>query len=1223
MTRKAALLGMSLVVACGGSKEDPDASGDAAFDGAADTSIDATWDASVDAMLDAGLDPCGELVAITHSVEPGDGPDRLGDGDSDGNGISDRDEWGPLRERPLDFDFDGIDDYLDGDDDDDGLLDVYDADRLGASPENDWLADDRIWLDASRVGGLAPNVARPGDTLHIRGEGLGCDQVVSFLGGDTPMNVAPQSADATGMLVIVPEDARGPLAVFRAGDRSNRLPLHVAGVDEPLLDPFPGTVRPGDTLRLTGSGLSEVTSVDVAGAALAPEVVSESEITVSIPLLGATTGLARAHTDAASSNATIVRVVRPVRVSIAGDASGLEVVSATGSATITGADVELEVRANAVALVSALRDDVVELEAIVLPSDDAIELGALSSAIAAAFNGVRAPLVIAEASLVELRTRIGELAEVAALADVIASPPDEIGEELVAAVNAAQQVIDDGIADGSLMSLEPPRMRVVDAEIDPREQQDVELSQIPDTGNVRVTNGTSLFLSARVRDIEEDRIMLQHVVSPFDPLVVPPQSPTVASNTSVDFPRPKTRDSLVQIVTGGVGSPLPSDAFAERTHTLMVLRTVVQEAIAPALSLGLGVDVEADTVVKAMIRHARAEVLAFGAAARTGDLPGASSALVDLVFGQARRLVETGEGSALIMGILQDKVEGAAMSLLLKAASRFVPILGQLKALYDLIATVADTARMIRAANDIIETSATLEFTVIFGLAVTDLEPAELSRGCTGDRLTVVGSNLHPESDGSLPEITVTDPHVLGATSFTVSSGHWRISGDGTEVEIAMPDDFTTIMQGPLEVTVTHRGETLSVPDGIAVSGDPSLSEVMPGVAAEGETIVVHGSGLDEVAALRFIDPTDPTMRAEVTSFTSRSATELELVVPTLPNTNRNWLVQAAAGSGLCEVTSNTVGFATSTAECITAIGVPPSAINNAGVIAGSILATGECYILEPRDGQYFVDDDGDLENDLIVRLSVPDMRCGVAGIADDGTIAGMLTATMGGLAQPYEGDVSGLRPFGTLGDGTMITAMNASGEMVGQAQFMMGPDTVLAAARITTGGATQIHVPGAASSSVARGISDGGIAAGSECCPMARAWLWPGGILPTVGAVAYDVNDSGRVVGTFSNQPVAWDGGVYSELGRFEAGGFGAAVDVNAAGHMVGYASRAFSPQAVLWLFEPAYGLPAGTVDLHPIARANGWAPGTLGRAQAINDVGQIVGGGNNGWVMDMTACE
>jgi len=74
---------LALAIACG-----DDAVGDAARDAAADT--------AGDAMGDAAVGSCSALAPVTLVADPGNGPARLGDADSDGNGISDVDEWGPI-----------------------------------------------------------------------------------------------------------------------------------------------------------------------------------------------------------------------------------------------------------------------------------------------------------------------------------------------------------------------------------------------------------------------------------------------------------------------------------------------------------------------------------------------------------------------------------------------------------------------------------------------------------------------------------------------------------------------------------------------------------------------------------------------------------------------------------------------------------------------------------------------------------------------------------------------------------------------------------------------------------------------------------------------------------------------------------------------------------------------------------------------------------------------
>jgi len=183
-----------------------------------------------------------ELTRITHAADEGAGPAELGDADTDGNGILDRDEWGDLPPTPLDGDFDGTPDYEDADDDGDGLLDVYDPERLERAPTVRRFAEDPTgpvlsWARTDLEEGRLWQIGREGASLTLRGERLGCDSVVAFLGGDAPVDVVPDRADESRLEVTVPDGARGPVAVFRGGIRSGAVPLHVVDSSEPFLHP--------------------------------------------------------------------------------------------------------------------------------------------------------------------------------------------------------------------------------------------------------------------------------------------------------------------------------------------------------------------------------------------------------------------------------------------------------------------------------------------------------------------------------------------------------------------------------------------------------------------------------------------------------------------------------------------------------------------------------------------------------------------------------------------------------------------------------------------------------------------------------------------------------------------------------------------------------------------------------------------------------------------------
>lgn len=115
--------------------------------------------------------------------------------------------------------------------------------------------------------------------------------------------------------------------------------------------------------------------------------------------------------------------------------------------------------------------------------------------------------------------------------------------------------------------------------------------------------------------------------------------------------------------------------------------------------------------------------------------------------------------------------------------------------------------------------------------------------------------------------------------------------------------------------------------------------------------------------------------------------------------------------------------------------------------------------------------------------------------------------------------------------------------------------------------------------------------------------------------SLAFGLNELGSVVGQSSNgltgplgleiwRPFKWREGVLSDPGLLTPGyPFGGAAAINAADQVVGYESSGLCQQALLWLPEPAYGLPAGPNRLPALP---GFPTAT---AADINDLGQVVG--------------
>ena len=177
--------------------------------------------------LSYGTDPCdtdtdgdglddGEEVT-TYGTDPNDN-DSDGDGYSDGDEISIGTDPLDSSDHPTDFDGDGVDDYLDTDDDDDGVLDVDDAFPYDASEWTDTDGDgtgDNADTDDDDDGVLDVDDAFPldstedtdtdgdgtGDNADTDDDGDGYSDTIEIAAGTDPLDATdhPSDCDTDGI----------------------------------------------------------------------------------------------------------------------------------------------------------------------------------------------------------------------------------------------------------------------------------------------------------------------------------------------------------------------------------------------------------------------------------------------------------------------------------------------------------------------------------------------------------------------------------------------------------------------------------------------------------------------------------------------------------------------------------------------------------------------------------------------------------------------------------------------------------------------------------------------------------------------------------------------------------------------------------------------------------------------------------------------------------------
>jgi hypothetical protein len=130
---------------------------------------------------------------------------------------------------------------------------------------------------------LSPNQGSTGGgtTVTITGTNLSGATSVKFgsksgtITANTPTSVTVTSPSGTGTV---------PVTVTTAGGTSNPVPFFYVGAPfKSSLSPLSGPTAGGDTVTITGSGLSTATSVQFGAATATPTVINDSQLTVAVP----------------------------------------------------------------------------------------------------------------------------------------------------------------------------------------------------------------------------------------------------------------------------------------------------------------------------------------------------------------------------------------------------------------------------------------------------------------------------------------------------------------------------------------------------------------------------------------------------------------------------------------------------------------------------------------------------------------------------------------------------------------------------------------------------------------------------------------------------------------------------------------------------------------------------------------------------------------------------
>ncbi len=1117
---------------------------------------------------------------VTPAPVSGSGPAYLGDDDSDANGIADRDEWGELEFAPVDTDEDGTPDYLDFDDDGDGLLDVRDEKRTeplspDENPEPHFLIRGVVETPL----GVAPDAARAGDALILRGEGLSCDAVVSFDGSEGPKNAWPVSASDTEIEVVVPEGAGSSVVVISGGHRSDAVDVDVLDAGAPLLVSVQSSALVGQELVLRGKDLSAVTSVFFGDREVTPTAVAADSVTVQVPADGSADS-ARAVAGTVSGNALPLQLTEAGRATLQapGGVSATHAAFGSDSETQFASDgtANVEVPLLGLGAVQAFRrqgdTDQLLLSALTAPGQTEVTVSARSTAVALALRASGAERSIERDSLGELLNVVDAVPTVQALEGALSAalaadpgsvwdaPSATLAQQIAEASFDVQTAVDAAVTAGTLKTAPefpaPVIGPIAKAVINPDTPQfDISVTQQLTNTNVRVTNDTQLPVSVRIHDTERGVRLLTHSTSGFGRSIVGGQGTILkgfASNDA-DFDQPRGRDSEVQVITPGVAAPQPTDQYAQQTQKNLQLRTVIEKLIWPILTEALGLKIKSSVVFNAFKSQGPGATGDFFDAMDKGDASGAAKVLVSAAV---RDLTNVGP---ITQAILRAGLHKAAPNLVKRLGARAIPVLNAIAAALTAAGTAVAATDFAKTLADMNATPGQLDWTVLFGVSILDVNPKSIKkRDVEVTGIEILGNEFYPSRDSSgkyvIPTVTFRDKDPSGFGSYVNdrSQNKFFISSDGTRIEkIVLPAAYVRHAVGPIEVRVDKGSDNAISADDIQVETDFALTSVTPAVGGEGDTVAVVGKGFE--SGVRFIFrqagvPNDAAILVQGTTLSS-TATTASVQVPKLTANINQWWLHAEQG-GVLGVRTN---------------GLPFSQQGGAYqlVIIGSTDAGWPAY---------------------------------AAGINNNGTVAGVAysplgqgkvftwTAAGGIKTLPWSTGTGGFlwgTPVGINDSGLLIGAFG-EGSTVGQ---LYGGGNVS-----KLGDATAIKAGEVCGPAMPAAINSGGTIVGYVECgpagfsPTAYASTWEGHayLAPSFSGGnfgntrAVGVNSSGLSVGCANfvgalNDPVVFSGGSATKLTTPKQYSDSCANAVNDSGTIVGYGNNGGASTALMWTSSTA----------------------------------------------------
>ena len=936
-------------LAMGMNNQSPDSDRDGIFDAA---EINGYFDYDLD-DLPNWFDPDSDNDGIPDRLEGSGDPDSDGagnflDDDSDGNGITDNEEAGPNPLDPLDTDGDGSPDFMDTDDDDDGLKDTEDANRLEPVEESDPLeVADRVLLTSVTVvltGKTVTNAARPGDVLHLNGEGFAATPVANqiiFAGSDEKVVLNPSSASATELVVTLPADAGPEVFVIVNNKRSNSLHLQLVAAQEPVVYPLdPAVGRVGETLTLQGLNFEGAANVSFGGVAATATAVTATSLQVTIPADARSGALTVVNAFGVSNSVffTVLqslagKVVLPQGSSL--NLTNLEVTYGLFGVTVPNAAGDFSAELNNSYLTqidvhvpaSSGNNGAVLLSALALPGDTFITVDVLSTVVS--FVCFHVTEKVAISSMPAARSLIGSLAVVqdlaAQLAGLLAADPyflnhqsDAFVGSLIDAAAVARQAVEQQLASGALQSArgllratESRGRQPLGSPTDPTitsspEYSEIKVQRIENSGNVRIYNDSVSFLSGRFFHMKKPVKPMKgsnHIRGYFDSArMVEPSGMWYVANTK-EYDLPGTQNCYVEVISGGRAIPDNPRfnqqylAYLQAVQKRLVIRTLLDQILIPILggvaSIINDVQLNLDDLAGLILDKApdliKAVAAAYGAGGSRGIVD-AADVLIDALLDDFTQTLSgtPGQITTIIVKWVATKYGENFLKyqLVKKLAEKVVPVLGQIKSAHNMYVGVKTGFHCLIVLDEMPRIPGRMLFKVVWPLTVDEIVPQKIKRGTKDVQFKIKGQGFDPVDKGWWPFYEeVVNPavrltYLWGVLDEELTHEATAFDISGTSLRFTMPGILRNSAKSPVTVTVVHDGLEVDTPEPIAIEDFLQITSLEPDSGVPGDSVTIHGTGFSDLASENQVTFAGPEGARLNATITSAAEAELVVIVP-------------------------------------------------------------------------------------------------------------------------------------------------------------------------------------------------------------------------------------------------------------------------------------------------------------------------------------------------------